>query len=292
MVIAAHPGIFLFGVLNIIYMNLLLLTGVTDPFGRNHLVFIGVCILLIAGLCILISKTEIKFQTIINIMLIAWVFSEAIKLVSNISYLLSDGTVVKILEYEAKEGISILSAYYPRKALPFHLCSIQPLFILTVKLTKNEKIKDALLKFIFPTATLGAAIAILVGSEGADLLNPQTYEYFLFHALLTVFAISIVIKKQITINLKSHLQTLLMILLMFVGSIWLNSILSDTGTSLLSSYTNFFYSMRPPIDDMHLPLLNLDNGWFVYFFTIIGIGLTAITLLQLPFIIKNHKNNK
>lgn len=290
--IAAHPGIFLFGVLNIIYMKPLLLAGVTDPFGRNHLVFIGICILLIIGLCILISKTEIKFKTIINIMLIAWICSETIKLVSNMSYLLSDGTVVKILEYDAKEGISILSAYYPREALPFHLCSIQPLFILTVKLTKNEKIKDTLLKFIFPTATLGAAIAILVGSHGGDLTDPQTYEYFFFHAFLIVFAISIIIKKQITITLKSHLQTLLMILLMFVGSIWLNSILSDTGTSLLSSYTNFFYSMRPPIDDMHLPLLNLDNGWFVYFFTIMGIGLTAITLLQIPFIIKSNKNNK
>ena len=225
-------------------------------------------------------------------MLIVWVCTETIKLVSNISYLLSDGTVVKILENEAKEVIKILSAYYPRKALPFHLSSIQPLFILTVKLTKNEKIKDALLKFIFPTATLGAVIAILAGSEGADPLNPQIYEYFLFHALLTVFTISIIIKKQIVITLKSHLQTLLMILLMFVGSIWLNSILSDIGASLLSSYTNFFYSMRPLIDDMHLPLLNLDNGWFVYFFTIIGIGVTVIILLQLPFIIKNYRNNK
>lgn len=273
-------------------MKLIYLAGVTDPFGRNHLFFIAACILLIIGLSILIAKTSIKFSTIINIMLITWIFFEIIKLISNISYLLSDGTVVKLLEYEAKEGISILSAYYPRESLPFHLCSIQPFFILIIKLTKNEKLKDALLKFIFPTATLGAIIAILVGSEGADFAYPLTYEYFLFHTLLTVFAISIVIKKQITITLKSHLQTLLMILLMFVGSIWLNSILSDTGTLDLSLYTNFFYSMRPPIDDVHLPILNLDNGWFVYFFTIIGIGVTTITLLQLPFIIKNHKNNK
>lgn len=147
-----------------------------------------------------------------------------------------------------------------------------------------------MLKFIFPTATLGAIIAIFVGTVGGDFSNPKTYEYFIFHTMLTVFAISIVTKKQIKITLKSHLQTLLMITLMFVSSVWLNAILSDTGSNSVDSYTNFFYSMRPPLEG--LPLLNLNNGWFVYFFTIVGIGFISITLLQLPFIIKSIKNSK
>ena len=271
-------------------MNNLFLAGVTDSFGRNHLIFIVICLILIIGLSILIAKSEIKFSTLINIMLIIWVVSETTKLVSNMRYLLSDGTLVKIIEYEAKEGVKILRAYYPREHLPFHLCSIQPLFILAVKFTKNEKLKDILLKFIFPTATLGAVIAIFVGTIGGDLTNPQVYEYFLFHTFLTIFAISIVTKKQIQITLKSHLQTLLMIFLMFVGSIWVNSALSDTGTKSSGLYTNFFYSMKPPLDG--LPLLNLNHGWFVYFFTIVGIGLFTITLLQLPFIIKSLKKSK
>ena len=271
-------------------MNLIYLAGVTDSFGRNHLILIGICILLIIGLSLVIAKTDIKFSTLVNIMLIIWVISESTKLVSNMHYLLSDGTIVKILEYNKTEGVSILSAYYPRTDLPFHLCSIQPLLILIVKFTKNNKLKDLLLKFIFPTATLGAVIAIFVGTVGGDFSNPHTYEYFFFHALLTIFAISIVIKKQITITFKSHLQTLLMISLMFVISIWLNSILSDTGSSSVDAYTNFLYSMRPPLEG--LPLLNLNNGWFTYFFTIVGIGFTTITILQLPFIIKNKKIGK
>ena len=290
MVIAAHPGIFLIGVVKVIYMNLVYLAGVTDPFGRNHLILAALCIVLIVGLSIVIAKTDIKFSTLLNLMLILWVCSETTKLVGNMEYLLSDGSTIEILKYKAQEGISIVRAFYPRSALPFHLCSIQPIFILIVKLTKNDKLKDTLLKFIFPTATLGAVIAILVGTVGGDFADPHVYEYFFFHAGLTIFAISIVTKKQIEITFNSHLKTSLMIFLMFVGSIWINSILSDTYASSDDFYTNFFYSMQPPLEN--LPVLNLNYGWFVYFFTICGIGIVAITLLQLPFIIKSIKNRK
>ena len=271
-------------------MNPVFLVDVTDPFGRNHLILAATCIVLIIALSILVAKSKIKFSTLLNIMLVLWVCSETTKLVGNMEYLLSDGFTIEIIKYQAKEGVSIVRAFYPRTQLPFHLCSIQPLFILAVKFSKNEKLKDTLLKFIFPTATLGAVIAILVGTVGGDFTDPHVYEYFFFHASLTIFAISIVTKKQITITLKSHLQTILMIFLMFVGSIWLNSILSDTGTTNEELYTNFFYSMEPPLEG--LPVLNLNNGWFVYFFTIVGIGLFAITLLQLPFIIKSLKKDK
>ena len=274
-------------------MSLLSLASVTDPFGRNHFILIGICIAFIIGGSIAVAKTDIKFSTILNIMLVVWVFSEATKLLSNISYLLSDGTMVKIIEYDItqiQEGVSILRAYYPRTELPFHLCSIQPLFILTIKYTKNEKLKDTLLKFIFPTATLGAIIAIFVGTIGADFTDPQVYEYFGFHAALTVFAIAIVIKKQIKIDLNSHLKTCLMMLIMFIASIWVNSILSDTGNVDDELYTNFFYSMKPPLDN--LPILNLNHGWFVYLLTVMAIGIVAITLLQLPFIVKSYKESK
>lgn len=270
-------------------MNFIYLAGVTDSFGRNHLILIALCIILIIGLSIVIAKTNIKFSTLINIMLILWVCSETTKLVGNMEYLLSDGSTIEIIKYKAQEGISIVRAFYPRTQLPFHLCSIQPIFILLVKLTKNEKLKDTLLKFIFPTATLGAVIAILVGTVGGDFTDPHVYEYFLFHAGLTIFAISIVTKNQIEITFKSHLKTSLIIFLMFVASIWVNSILSDTGNSADDFYTNFFYSMKPPLEN--LPILNLNNGWFVYFFTICGIGISAITLLQLPFILKNKKES-
>ena len=96
-------------------------------------------------------------------MLIIWALSEAIKLCSNMHYLIlgADDSyrIIKIIEYvgdKVKEGDVLVRAFYPRSQLPFHLCSIQPIFILIVKLTKNEKLNHSddffnfVLKFIFP----------------------------------------------------------------------------------------------------------------------------------------------
>lgn len=273
-------------------MNIVFAANIDGTFGQYHLILLGISIVLIIGLSILVAKTPIKFSTIVNIMLVLWVLSEATKMLSNMSYLIegADGKyrTIKIIQYigeKVKEGDIIKTAFYPRGQLPFHLCSIQPIFILLVKFTKNEKLKDTLLKFIFPTATLGAFIALVVCTIKVNFANPQLYEYFLFHISLTVFAISIVTKKQIEITWKSHLKTLGLTFLMFVSSIWINSLLSDTGSLDPNAYTNFFYSLKEPTKG--LPILNLNNGWFAYFFSIVLIGLTAISLLQLPFIINS-----
>ena len=274
-------------------MNLYTLANVTSAFGRNHLITLGVCIVLIIVGAIAISKTDIKFEQIINIMLILWVLSEAIKITTRMRYLLSDGSTIEILKYKAQEGITIVRAFLPRGDLPFHMCSIQPILILIVKFTTNQKLKDTILKFMFPTCILGAFIAIVVDTAGCDFRDIVIYEYFLFHTALVLFGLSIMIKKQITVTLKSHLQTLGILMVIFVGSIWVNTALSDTGSNPIvmgvedtEIYTNFFYSMKPPMDG--LPLLNLNHGWFVYFFTIVLLGFTLVTLIHLPFIIKNR----
>ena len=274
-------------------MNLYTLANVTSAFGRNHLITLGVCIVLIIVGAIAISKTDIKFEQIINIMLILWILSETIKITTRMRYLLSDGSTIEILKYKAQEGITIARAFLPRGDLPFHMCSIQPILILIVKFTTNQKLKDTILKFMFPTCILGAFIAIVVDTAGCDFRDIVIYEYFLFHTALVIFGLSIIIKKQITVTLKSHLQTLGILMVIFVGSIWVNTALSDTGSNPIvmgvedtEIYTNFFYSMKPPMDG--LPLLNLNHGWFVYFFTIVLLGFTLVTLIHLPFIIKNR----
>ena len=61
--------------------------------------------------------------------------------------------------------------------------------------------------------------------------------------------------------------------------------------SILSVYdTNFMYLVRPPLEN--LPYLNLDKGWYVYFLRIIVLGLAAISLFQLPFLLRNLKKKK
>ncbi len=265
--------------------------SVTSSFGRNHLITLAVCIVLITLGIIYVSKSKLTFNQVLNIMLVVWVISESIKLFSNMSYLLSDGTTIKIIEYEIEEGVDIVRAFYPRKELPLHLCSIQPILMLIVKFITNQKVKSMVLSFMAPTCILGGIIALAVDTVGCDFTNPQVYEYFIYHTALVIFASSIISKKQITITWKSNFKTLLMLLVMFIASIWLNTLCSDTGVNPgeikdNQFYTNFFYSMKPPMEG--LPLLNLDHGWFVYFITIIILGMVGVTLFHLPFILINQ----
>ena len=58
----------------------------------------------------------------------------------------------------------------------------------------------------------------------------------------------------------------------------------------ISYNTNFFFVVRPPVKG--LPLLNLNHGWFVYFITLLCLGFIGITLVHLPFLIKEHKTLK
>ena len=161
--------------------NLYTLTN-TAAYGSNHFILLAISLMLIITLPIIIKKTNISFNKILNIMLILWIISELTKLCSNISYLLSDGTIVKIINYEAQEGINVVRAFYPREELPFHLCSIQPIFMLIIKFSKNIKFTSMLKHFMFPTCLLGAFIALLIPTIDCEFANPQVYEYFFFHS--------------------------------------------------------------------------------------------------------------
>jgi uncharacterized membrane protein YwaF len=65
--------------------------------------------------------------------------------------------------------------------------------------------------------------------------------------------------------------------------------------SVLEQYkTNFLFLRVPPMKN--LPLLNLDNGWYVYFLTLAALACILVFLFQLPFMIlsarkKDEKNS-
>ena len=79
MVIAAQPGIFYRSKQSQYNMNLLLAADPTKFFGTNHIILLCISVVLIIGLSIVIAKTNIKFSTILNIMLVIWALSELIK---------------------------------------------------------------------------------------------------------------------------------------------------------------------------------------------------------------------
>jgi uncharacterized membrane protein YwaF len=61
--------------------------------------------------------------------------------------------------------------------------------------------------------------------------------------------------------------------------------------SVLEQYkTNFLFLRVPPMDN--LPLLNLNNGWYVYFITLAIIACVLTLLVQLPFMLLNKRSQK
>ena len=58
-----------------------------------------------------------------------------------------------------------------------------------------------------------------------------------------------------------------------------------TMNSMLAQYNvNYFFLRKPPVDN--LPILNLNNGYFVYLAVLIAIAISLITIIHLPFMIK------
>ena len=89
-------------------MRELFTLAVNTSYGRNHFIMIGVSIVVIVVGLLLIKKYDIKFETLLNIMLIVWLCSEATKIICNIHYLVEDEagniTMVKAFGYHLENG--------------------------------------------------------------------------------------------------------------------------------------------------------------------------------------------
>jgi hypothetical integral membrane protein (TIGR02206 family) len=233
-------------------------------FSLNHIIFLIISVILIVGFSYLSKRYKWPLNKVLLFCCIFSVISETTKIFSS---LVEDST----------------GAYLDPFSLPFHLCTIQIYLLFYCLLSKNEKGKEIVFSFMFPTQLVGAIMALLIPTE--EVLFTTTYAYyaFLFHSMLVFFAIYLVRNKIITVNLKSLMRNVGLLLALVFVNICINSVLSIYDT-------NFMFLRRPPIEG--LPILNLDNGWVVYFISLIALGVVLFGLLHLPFIIIDYKKNK
>ena len=89
-------------------------------FGVKHLIIIGVCVALVVVLFIFSRK--MSFTSICKTMLYVGLVSETIKIL-----------------YYIVQNTDNYGGLLPKTDLPFHLCSIQILFICVLNFSKNEK---------------------------------------------------------------------------------------------------------------------------------------------------------
>ena len=211
----------------------------------------------------------------INILLIVSIISEIIKICSNMVTIETIDPLTKEIIFE-KSGV-----YLDQSTLPFHLCAIHIILFVALKFfVKKETTRDHILCFMFPTMSLGALIALFIPTVGISFSTVQVYEFFIHHAFLVAFGINLVMCEHIKIDFKVIIRNYGYIIGYMVICLWVNSVLSYANV-------NFMYLSRPPMDN--LPILNLNNGWYVYFLTIFSIGVVAVGLLQIPFALHNRK---
>ena len=231
-------------------------------FTVNHFIWLGLCALgIILGLR-LAEKNHIPIKTAGLAMSAIAVASESCKMMTH-------------LLPSPLGGMALAP-----NALPFHLCSMQIFIVFYIAFAKASPTKDKVISFSVPAALLGGIMAMLIPTDGVDFRDPLAYQCFVYHAGLVWLALYFIRTKQVDMGLRAYGRNLLILLCLTGVMIYVNGAFFAYGT-------NFMFLTRPPMDD--LPILNLDHGWYVYFLSLVALALLLMTLVHLPFILKEKK---
>ncbi len=235
-------------------------------FSTKHFIWLAICVAAIVAGVFFSEKKKLSVEKGLTIMCALCVASEVVKVFC-----------VLISEQRSNEN----GVFIKETDLPFHLCSLQIFFAFVAKFTKNPKTREFLLTFMIPTAIIGGIAALLIPTITLAFSNVRTYQYFLYHAGIIWFGIIAISRFKVKLDLKAYLKTLVGLATIVMITFYINGALQNT---------NFLYLSEPPLDG--LPILNMDNGWFVYFLSYMALAITLITLFFTPFWVYYHLKNK
>ncbi len=231
-------------------------------FSTEHFIWMGICVVFIGVLLWISLKFRFTYKTAARVMAFICLASELCKIFTHIE--------------EPEAGGGVLEP----TSLPLHLCSILIFLIFYCAVSDDQKRIGQVTSFALPICIWGGILAILMATSGVEFTEPYPYQCFLFHAGLLWWALYLLLTKQVDLGKKAYWRNLLILGCLVFVMLWVNSALSVYDT-------NFFYLVRPPVED--LPVLNLDNGWYVYFLTILCLGFAAVTSVHLPAMLKERK---
>ncbi len=190
--------------------------------------------------------------------------------------------VVKIFFYIIKNEPTY-GGLLPKSDLPFQLCSIQIIFALIVFFSKNEKVKRAIMSFMFPSGLIGGLAAILIPTYSALNFTVITCQYFIYHAVLMVLALQLLFDKELKFTIKDYFTSLIFVFCLMFFAIYINSMFADSINEV-----NFMYVVEPPAEN--LPFLNKENGWFIYICHYAMLIFASITICYIRPIIQGIKS--
>lgn len=238
-----------------------------ELFGLKHIILI-LCSLVFVVILFMLSK-KMKHSQVCKTLFYIGIVSEIIKI------------FYYIIVNEDKYG-----GILPKSDLPFHLCSIQIIFIAIINIAISEKLKRFIISFMLPSCLFGGIAAILIATDssrnGSFII---TLQYFLYHVSLIVFSLHLFTSKEIKFGIKDYFNCLKFLLIIMFFSIYINSIVYDGSSSI-----NFMYVASPPQEG--LPFLNEDKGWLVYILRYASLILVCVSLCYIKPIIASIKNLK
>ena len=227
-------------------------------FTLSHFVWLGAISATIAALLILVKKFKPSYSAVGKAVMITLIILKIFHMALSMK--------------ESEFGGFVLD----QTQLSFHLCSIMIYTIIFTNFIKNKKVVDTLKSFMVPCLFIGAAMALLIPTEGVDPSVPRVWQYMLIHGMLVFYGIYLSVVEKVDLSFKAYFNNLKLLLCVTLIGFLMNSVLEQYQT-------NFLFLRLPPMEN--LPLLNLNNGWYVYFITLAIIACVLMLLVQLPFII-------
>ena len=230
-------------------------------FGVKHLIILAFCAAAIVGGFFAVKKQSLT--AVFKNMLLLGIVSELIKVI-----------------YYTATNEATHGGILPKTDLPFHLCSIQIVFVLVINITSNEKVKRFLYSFMIPSCLLGGIAALLLATtsslNGMWILSVQ---YFGYHVAIVVLALKLITAKEFSPTIGDYFNCLKFLLVLLFGAMYINSILYDGVSNI-----NFMYVASPPMGG--LPFLNENHGWLVYIAHYGCLVLLCVTACYAKVIVK------
>ena len=229
-------------------------------FSTAHFIWLGAIALGITALFLLLKKFPLNHLTVQRIATVVLV-------------------VLKIFHLSLSMKQSPYGGFVINQTqLSFHLCSLMIYSVIIINLITNEKVVKAIKSFMVPCMLIGAAMALLIPTEGVDPSVPRVWQYMLIHGALVFYGLYLMLVERVDLSLKAYINNLKLLLGVTMLAFLMNSVLMEYKT-------NFLFLREPPMKG--LPILNLDNGWGLYFISLAAVACLLLLIVHLPFIIKD-----
>ncbi len=250
----------------------------------RHLLWLVICAGMVSAIIYAFKKKRPNLDRVLTTALIIAVLSEVAKMMG----------VIKLVPSQNGE---LMLPYLPMNHLPLHFCSIQIILIAAARFMKGEKQRETLLAFMAPTCTLGGIMALLMPSIFTTTVSVEqaftsviSYQFFIFHTMIIALGLIIANSGQIAWSIKHFKNTVLLVYLLGILSIYLNSMLAsptykDGKLISVDFWTNFFFTYQNPLGIQITQLWQ----WYLYLLIIMLLATLLLYLFYLPLIRKNNR---